>query len=78
MERQALEQKVIECAGITYKRDIGELSMETTVKELGGKSILMVAFVSLLENELGVLVPLPTASKCTTLKEFTDVIEALF
>ena len=79
MDRKALETKILECVSITYKKPIVELSMETTFKtDLGGASIMMVALTSLLENELDVLVPLPTVGACKTLSDLTDKVEELF
>ncbi|MCD7809122.1 MAG: acyl carrier protein [Erysipelotrichaceae bacterium] len=78
MDRNEIAEKVIECVSITYKKDINELSLETSFKDdLGGASILMVGLVSLIENELDVLVDLPTASQCKNINELVDKVAEL-
>lgn len=78
MNRESLEKKILECVSISYTREVGELSMDTRMKEdLGGASILMVGLVSLIENELDVLVPLPTAGATKTIGELVDKVEEL-
>lgn len=78
MERKELEEKVLECVSITYKKDESELSLNTSFKDdLGGASILMVGLVSLIENELDVLVDLPTAASCKNIDELVDKVEEL-
>lgn len=78
MPREELEKKMIECVSTSFNKPEEELSMATNLKnDLGGTSLLMVALVSLIENELDVLLPLPTAAACNTVKELTDKVEAL-
>lgn len=78
MERQELEKKVLECVAISYNKSLGEISLETKFKEdLGGASLLMVGLVSQVENELDVLIQLPVAASCDTVKEFVDKVEEL-
>ena len=53
MERKELEAKVLELVAASYKKDVNELSMETSFKEdLSGASVQMVALVAEIENEL--------------------------
>jgi acyl carrier protein len=76
MTRVELEEKMIEFFATSYNKDESEITMDTNIKEdLGGQSILMVGLVSLIENELDVLVPLPTAGACKTVGELTDKVE---
>lgn len=57
MTREALENKVLECVAVTFRKTIDELSVNTDFKaDLGGASILMVGLASLIENELDVLI----------------------
>jgi len=75
MERKELESKVLEFVSATYKKSIEELSMDTSIKnDLGGTSLLMVGLVSLIENELDVLVPLPTAAACKTIGDLVNEV----
>ncbi len=78
MDRKELEAKIIECVSITYAVPAEDLSMDTLVKEdLKSQSIQMVGLVSLIENELDVLVQLPDAASSKTLGELCDKVEAL-
>ncbi|MCD7950796.1 MAG: acyl carrier protein [Erysipelotrichaceae bacterium] len=78
MDRNECAEKVLECVSITYKKSVSELSLETSFKDdLGGASILMVGLVSLIENELDVLVDLPTAASCKDINELVDKVEEL-
>ncbi|MCM8712117.1 acyl carrier protein [Clostridium sp. SYSU_GA19001] len=78
MDRKSLEEKIIECVSISYSKDKSELSVDTRIKEdLGGASILMVGLVSLIENELDVLIQLPDAAAAKTIGEIVDKVEAL-
>ncbi len=77
MTRAELENKVLECVAITFHKSVEELSVETNFKaDLGGASILMVGLASLIENELDVLVPLPTVATCKIVKDLVDKVEA--
>lgn len=76
MNRAELENKVLECVSITFKKGAEELSVDTNFKaDLGGASILMVGLASLIENELDVLIPLPTVAACKTVKDLVDKVE---
>lgn len=78
MDRKEMEKKVLECVSITYHRDISTLNPDTRFKEdLGGASILMVGLVSLIENEIDVLVPLPTAGTAKTIGDLVGMVESL-
>ena len=77
MTREVLENKVLECVAVTFRKTIDELSVNTDFKaDLGGASILMVGLASLIENELDVLIPLPTVATCKTVKDLVDKVEA--
>lgn len=76
MERQELEQKIIDYVATTYSKQSKDLSLETDLKkDLGGSSILMVGLASLIENELGVLVPLPEVAACNTIEDLVNKVE---
>lgn len=76
MERKELETQVIEMVAASYKKEVSELTIETSFKEdLGGASIQMVALVSEIENELDVALMLADASACATIGELIDLIE---
>jgi acyl carrier protein len=68
-----LEKKIIHFFSISFKKDESTLSRDTRIKEdLGGTSMLMVSLVSLVENEMDVLIPLPEASRFKTIGEMID------
>jgi acyl carrier protein len=78
MDRKELESKILEYAAITYRKEPGSLSLDARFKEdLGGASILMVGLVSLIENELDVLVSLPEASQAKTVGDLVNIVESL-
>lgn len=73
-----MENFIISCFEKTYNRDAGTLSRETRIREeLGGGSLLMVAVIANVEEEYDVAFPLTEASKCLTIGEFIDKVEAL-
>lgn len=76
MERKELEAKVLELVAASYKKDVSELSMETSFKEdLSGASVQMVALVAEIENELDATLMLADASACATVSELVDLVE---
>ena len=78
MERNELERKMLEFVNTAYKKPIEELSMDTNIKnDLGGTSLLMVGLVSLIENELDVLLPLPTAAACKTIGDLVNEVSKM-
>jgi acyl carrier protein len=76
MDRKELEAQIIEMVATSYKRDAGELSVDTSFKdELGGASIQMVALVSEIENELDAVLMIADASACETIGDLVDLVE---
>lgn len=76
MDRKELEAKVLELVAASYKKDVSELSMETSFKDdLAGASVQMVALVAEVENELDATLMLADASACATISEFVDLVE---
>ena len=77
MERKELEAQIIEMVATIYNKDAETLSVSTDLRqELGGASVLMVALVSEIENELDVMIQLADAAACTTLGDLIDKVEA--
>ena len=76
MERKELEKKILELVAVSYKQEVGSLTMGTSFKDdLGGASVQMVALVAEIENELDVELMLADASACATIKDLTDMVE---
>ena len=76
MDRKELESKILELVAISYKKDVDELSLETSFKnELGGASVQMVALVAEIENETDACITLQDAAACETVADLVDVVE---
>ena len=77
MDRKELEAPIIEMIATIYNKDAEDLSVETNMREeLTGSSVLMVALVSEIENELDVMIQLSDAAACTTIGDLIDKVEA--
>ena len=77
MDRKELEVQIIDMIATIYNKDAEALSVETNMREeLTGSSVLMVALVSEIENELDVMIQLSDAAACTTIGDLIDKVEA--
>jgi acyl carrier protein len=77
MDKKQLEEKVIGYFAITFQREAKDLVPGTLIKEeLGGTSMRMVALISLVENELDIMIPLPEAGKFKTIGDVIDRLAA--
>ena len=76
MDRTELEAKIIELVTISFKKNPGDVTLETSFKaDLGGASVQMVALVSEIENELDAMVTLQDAAACETVADLVDLVE---
>ena len=76
MDRKELESQIFEMISQLYKKDVEELSLDTTfADDLGGASVLMVGLVSEIENELDVMIQLQDAAACETIGDLVDKVE---
>ena len=76
MDRTELEAKIIELVTISFKKNPGDVTLETSFKnDLGGASVQMVALVSEIENELDAMVTLQDAAACATVADLVDLVE---
>lgn len=76
MDRKELESKILELVAISFKKDVDELSLETSFKnDLGGASVQMVALVAEIENETDACITLQDAAACETVADLVDVVE---
>lgn len=76
MDRKELESQIFEMISQLYKKDVEELTLETTfADDLGGASVLMVGLVSEIENELDVMIQLQEAAACETIGDLVDKVE---
>jgi acyl carrier protein len=77
MDRKELEVQIIDMIATIYNKDAEALSVDTNMREeLTGSSVLMVALVSEIENELDVMIQLADAAACTTIGDLIDKVEA--
>jgi len=76
MDRKELEEQIFEMISQLYKKDVEELTLDTTfADDLGGASVLMVGLVSEIENELDVMIQLQEAAACETIGDLVDKVE---
>ena len=76
MDRKELEKKILELVAISYKKNVEDLSLDTSFKnDLGGASVQMVALVAEIENETDASVTLQDAAACETIGDLVDLVE---
>ena len=69
----SLEEQIIDCAASAYMVSAELISPETVVRaELSPKSMSMLAFVSSIENECDIVIPLSQTSELITIQDFID------
>lgn len=72
-----VEELIIELASKAYRKDASEITLGTDIRnELSSKSIMMLAFISAIENELDVTIPMSQANNLKTIQDFVDVVKA--
>lgn len=77
MDKKQLEEKIVGYFALTFQREAKDLGPGTLIKEeLGGTSMKMVALISLVENELDIMIPLPEAGKFKTIGDVIDRLAA--
>ena len=72
MTTEELSAKIIELAAQAFNVDAASITAETAIKNLGAKSIQTVAFNSMIENELGIGIPIREVMKFKTVGEIID------
>ncbi len=73
-----IEQKVIECAASIYGREASTINRNTVLREeLSNQSLMMVMFISSIEEELDVLIDMRDAAKLITIGDFIDKVNEL-
>jgi len=78
MDKNQLEQQILGFFAVTYGKNISELTLDTNIKEeLSPQSMLMVALVSHIENELDVMIALPETSKFKVIRDVVDMVEKM-
>lgn len=73
-----IQKKVIECAAEAYRVDPSEITLDTNVREdLSSKSMMLVAFISVIEDALDAEISLRDAATMITIRDFADAVTAL-
>lgn len=73
-----LEEQIIECAASGYRVPAEQITLETDLRnDLSPKSLNMLAFVSGIENELDVSIPMSLVGDMHTVQDFVDKVKEL-
>lgn len=73
-----IEQKVIECAAEVYGVDAAAITVNTDIREeLSNQSIKLIAFISVIEDELDAAISIPEAGGMKTIGDFVKKVEEL-
>lgn len=73
-----LEKQIIECAAAGYMVPADQITLETDLRtDLSPKSLNMLAFVSGIENELDVAIPMSLVSDLRTVQDFVNKVKEL-
>jgi len=69
----SLESKIIECASAAYGVPAKQITPNTDIRnDLSSKSMNMLAFVSGIENDLDIVIPLGQTGNLITIQDFID------
>ncbi|MDR1245754.1 MAG: phosphopantetheine-binding protein [Clostridiales Family XIII bacterium] len=70
-----IEKTVIRCAADAYSVDESTITLDTDIRsQLSKQSLLLVAFISSIEEELNVTIDLGEAAALKTIRDFVDKI----
>ena len=73
-----IEEKVIACAAEAYNVDVSTISLNTVIRqELSSQSLVLIAFISSIEDALGVSIDLRDAGKLLTIGDFVEKTKEL-
>ena len=73
-----IEETIRECAANAYRVPVGQITMSTDLRsDLSPKSMNMLAFVSGVENELDVAIPMSLVGSLKTVQDFVDKVREL-
>lgn len=75
MSQEDTAAKIIDLAAQTYRKDAASITRDTPIKELGQKSLQLVALNSRIEEELGVGVPIREVMKMKTVGDLIDRVD---
>ena len=73
-----LENNLIKWAAEVYGRDESEISMETNISaELSNQSMLMIVFISCIEDEYDIEIELQDAAQLVTLGDYASLVKTI-
>lgn len=73
-----VEEKVIACAAEAYSADMSKVNLNTVIREeLSNQSLLLIAFISSIEDALGVSIDLREAGKLLTVGDFMEKVKSM-
>ena len=74
----SIEEQVIQCAAEAYEKDAAGITPDTNIREeLSNQSLVMIAFISTIEDALGVSIELRDAAGLNTVGDFIAKVTAL-
>lgn len=72
-----IEEIVIACAAESYEVDAATITLDTDIREdLSNQSMLMIGFISAIEDETGANIELRDAGKMITIRDFVEAVKA--
>ncbi len=73
-----IEEKIIQLAAEVYGKDPETITAETDIREeLSNQSIKLIAFISVIEDELDASIAIPEAGSLKTIGDFVKKVEEL-
>jgi acyl carrier protein len=76
---RTIENRVIEVAARVFHKDVDQLTRDTRfVQDLYAKSLNIIEFIAVLEDEFDIDIPSAEARKRKTIGEAVDLIESLY
>jgi acyl carrier protein len=74
----AVEKTIIQCASEAYDVDASTITLDTDIrKQLSKQSLLLVAFISSIEDELDVVIDLGEAAELKTIRDFARKVDEI-
>lgn len=77
MDRNTLEEAVLDYFKKVFRKYTGEMTLDTKVKDdLHWKSLQTIAVLARVETGYGKAIPLASATECVTIRDFVDLVES--
>lgn len=74
----SVDERVLELAKMAYRTCNKDIEMETKLRaEVSNKSMLLLAFLSSLENEFDVMIPIKESGNLQSVQDFADRVKEL-